>query len=167
MLPQSHLRSHCTDYATFLKDFFFIFRLWLWQLNDNHRFFYYFFTTTRCLALSGPPQQELLYGSESIPGRLLLDLVHQGVGQLGRHLVTAIWYQCSHIWLVRYFGGLIFFGVFFTFEVSYFKFSLFESFVTIWVFSTICVTICVCHNSSFVINWVFVTICVETPNKNT
>ena len=38
------------------------------------------------------------------PGRLLPDLVHQGVVRLGCHLVTAIMYQCSNLWVVRHFG---------------------------------------------------------------
>ena len=52
------------------------------------------------------------------------------------------------------------------FEGSLSKFCLINTFVTIWVFSTICVvTIWVCHNLSFVIIGVFVTIWVITPKK--
>ena len=54
-------------------------------------------STARCLAFLGPPQQKLSSGSESIHGRLLTDLVHHEAGRLGRHLVAAIWYQCSHV----------------------------------------------------------------------
>ena len=54
------------------------------------------------------------------------------------------------------------------FDRLLFRFCHIESFVTIRVFSTICiVTIWVCHTLSFVLIGVFVTIWVVTPTKNT
>ena len=122
-------------------------RLWLWQLNDTTT---YSFKYNQLSGLVRSPQQKLSSGSEAIPGRLLPDLVHHGVERLGRHLVAAIWYQCSHLWLVRYFGVLNFWGFVLIWGVIIKILSYWE-FLTIWVFSTICVvTIWVCQNLSFV-----------------
>ena len=155
LLPQSHLRWHCTDYSTFV----FLLSLVVTTNWHNHRFFLY----CQVSGLVRSPQQKFPSGSESIPDRLLPDLVDQGVGRL----VAAIWYQCSTLWLVRYFRVLNF-GVLLEFEGPIFRFGLIESFETILVFSTICVvTNCVCRNSSLVIIWVLVRIWVVTTNKNT
>ena len=109
VLPQSHLRWHCTDYSPFL--FFLLLlnfcRLWLWQLNDTTT---YFFKYNQVSGLVRSSQKKLSSGSESIPGRLLPVLVNQGVVRPGHHLVAAIWYWCSHLWLVRYFGVLNYWG---------------------------------------------------------
>ena len=53
------------------------------------------------------PQRKLSSGSESTPDRLLPDLVHQGVGRLGRHLVAAVWCQGPNLGLVWYLGEKI------------------------------------------------------------
>ena len=111
VLPQSHHRGSCADYSTFFGFFLdFFFRLRLWQLNDTTTDLD-FLCTARCLALTGPPQQKLSSDSELSPGRLLPELVHQGVGRLGCHissrsnLVSMFPYSVGHVfWSFKFLG---------------------------------------------------------------
>ena len=110
VLPQSHLRWHCTDYSPFL--FFSFCWIFVGCVCDNlmtqpHIFLKYYQVSG---LVRSSQKKKLSSGSESIPGRLLPVLVNQGVVRPGHHLVAAIWYWCFHLWLVRYFGVLNYWG---------------------------------------------------------
>ena len=111
VLPQSHLRWHCSDYSPF---FLFLFwNCWIFVGCDCDNLMTQPHICLKYNQVSGlvrSSQKKLSSGSESIPGRLLPVLVNQGVVRPGHHLVAAIWYWCSHLWLIRYFGVLNYWG---------------------------------------------------------